>query len=129
MFRQKSKEEEIILYKYRTALSWDIVFGNVNIDKIGDKDCTMWYWLLLYWIINFFFLIIFLSDILFQDISNIGINKFLKGFKSLILELLKKRLNVFFGKILEIINVIFIKIFNSCQNRYFPQKNNNKKKR
>lgn len=41
MFRQKSKEEEIILYKYRTALSWDIVFGNVNIDKIGDKDCTM----------------------------------------------------------------------------------------
>lgn len=129
MFRQKSKEEEIILYKYRTALSWDIVFGNVNIDKIGDKDCTMWYWLLLYWIINFFFLIIFLSDILFQDISNIGINKFLKGFKSLIVELLKKRLNVFFGKILEIINVIFIKIFNSCQNRYFPQKNNNKKKR
>lgn len=129
MFRQKSKEEEIILYKYRTALSWDIVFGNVNIDKIGDKDCTMWYWLLLYWIINFFFFIIFLSDILFQDISNIGINKFLKGFKSLILELLKKRLNVLFGKILEIINVIFIKIFNSCQNRYFPQKNNNKKKR
>lgn len=58
---------------------------------------------------------IFLSDILFQDISNIGINKFLKGFKSLILELLKKRLNVFFGKILEIINVIFIKIFNSCK--------------
>lgn len=129
MFRQKSKEEEIILYKYRTALSWDIVFGNVNIDKIGDKDCTMWYWLLLYWIINFFFLIIFLSDILFQDISNIGINKFLKDFKSLILELLKKRLNVLFGKILEIINVIFIKIFNSCQNRYFLQKNNNKKKR
>lgn len=128
MFRQKSKEEEIILYKYRTALSWDIVFGNVNIDKIGDKDCTMWYWLLLYWIINFFFLIIFLSDILFQDISNIGINKFLKDFKSLILELLKKRLNVFFGKILEIINVIFIKIFNSCQNRYFPQKNNKKKR-
>lgn len=99
MFRQKSKEEEIILYKYRTALSWDIVFGNVNIDKIGDKDCTMWYWLLLYWIINFFFLIIFLSDILFQDISNIGINKFLKDFKSLILELLKKRLNVFLQNI------------------------------
>lgn len=35
---------------------WDILFGNVNIDKIGDKDCTMWYWLLLYWISNFIFL-------------------------------------------------------------------------
>lgn len=36
---------------------------------------------------------------------------------------------MYFCKILEIINVIFIKIFNSCQNRYFPQKNNNKKKK
>lgn len=51
------------LFCINIVLSWDMLFGNVNIDKIGDKDYTMWYWLLLYWIINFFLLIIFLSSV------------------------------------------------------------------